>query len=135
MALLTWNDSYSVKVKEIDKQHQKLVELINLLHDGMKSGKGKEVLGGILTELVNYTVYHFGYEEKLFEKYVYPETIIHKRQHADLVAQVGKFVDSYNNGSGVITVEIMNFLKDWLTGHIAGTDKKYSGFLNAKGVS
>lgn len=135
MALLTWNENYSVGIKEIDIQHKKLVELINSLHEGMKIGKGKEILGVILNELVDYTVYHFGFEEKLFEKYGYPETIIHKRQHSDLVAQVKKFVDSYNGGSSIITIEIMNFLRDWLTQHIAGSDKKYSSFLNNKGVA
>lgn len=135
MALLDWNDNYSVKVKEIDNQHKKLVELINTLHDGMKSGKGKEVLGKILDELANYTVYHFGYEEKLFEKHGYPESIIHKRQHSDLVSQVQKFIESYKNGNGVLTIELMNFLRDWLTQHIAGSDKKYTVFLNGKGVS
>ncbi|MBA4407716.1 hemerythrin [bacterium] len=135
MALLNWSDNYSVRVREIDTQHKKLIDLINTLHDGMKSGKGKEVLGGILNELVAYTVYHFGFEEKLFDKYGYPETIIHKRQHADLIAQVKKFVDSYNSGDGVLTIELMNFLRDWLTQHIAGSDKKYSDFFNGKGVS
>lgn len=135
MALLNWSDNYSVKVREIDLQHKKLVDLINSLHEGMKNGKGKEILGGILNELVDYTVYHFGFEEKLFEKHGYPEAIVHKRQHSDLVGQVKNFVDSYNGGAGVITIEIMNFLKDWLTHHIAGSDKKYSDFLNGKGIS
>ncbi|MCX6168934.1 MAG: bacteriohemerythrin [Ignavibacteriales bacterium] len=135
MALLNWSDSYSVGVKDVDLQHKKLVELINNLHDGMKLGKGKEILGSVLNELVSYTVYHFGFEEKLFEKYGYPETIIHKRQHADLVAQVKKFVEGYNNGGSVLTMDLMNFLKDWLTQHIAGSDKKYTSFFNSKGIA
>lgn len=135
MALLNWSDNYSVGVKEIDSQHKKLVELINNLHDGMKQGKGKEILGTVLNELASYTVYHFGFEEKLFDKYGYPETIVHKRQHADLVAQVKKLVESYNNGGSVLSMDLMNFLKDWLTQHIAGSDKKYTAFLNSKGIA
>jgi hemerythrin len=124
-----------VNIKEIDLQHQKLVELINNLHDGMKAGKGKEILGEILSELVNYTSFHFAFEEKLLEKYVYPETIAHKRQHSDLVGQVLAYKESYESGKTVLSIEIMNFLKDWLTTHITGTDKKYSTFLNSKGVN
>ena len=135
MALLNWSDSYSVGVKDIDLQHKKLIDLINSLHDGMKQGKGKEILGTVLNELANYTVYHFGFEEKLFEKYGYPETIVHKRQHADLVGQVKKLVESYNNGGSVLSMDLMNFLKDWLTQHIAGSDKKYTAFFNGKGIA
>ena len=65
MALMVWDNSFSVNVKEIDAQHQKLIALINDLHDAMKTGKAKDVLGKILSDLTDYTVYHFGNEERL----------------------------------------------------------------------
>ncbi|MCX7874727.1 MAG: bacteriohemerythrin [Melioribacteraceae bacterium] len=135
MALISWSDSYSVKVKEIDNQHQKLVNLINLLHDSMKEGKGKEVIGKVLTELVNYTVYHFSYEEKLFDKYGYPDAKVHARQHKDLVEKVSCYVKDFESGKGVLPMEVMNFLRDWLIKHIGGDDKKYGPFFNSKGLS
>ena len=33
-----------------------------------------------------------------------------------------------------MTVEVMEFLKQWLVKHIQGSDKKYAPFLNAHGV-
>jgi len=135
MTLITWSDNYSVKVKEIDNQHKKLADLINQLHDAMKEGKGKEIIGNVLNELVNYTVYHFGYEEKLFDKYGYPEAKIHAREHNDLVEKVKLYVKDYQSGKGVLTLEIMNFLRGWLMNHIGDTDKKYSSFFIAKGLS
>jgi len=33
-----------------------------------------------------------------------------------------------------MSVEVMEFLKDWLEKHILGTDRKYGPFLNDKGV-
>ena len=39
MSLITWNDTLSIKVEEIDIQHRRLVELINELHDAMSQGK------------------------------------------------------------------------------------------------
>ena len=135
MALLNWQSDFTVNVCEIDKQHQKLVEMINNLHDGMKAGKGKEVLGDILANLVKYTEFHFKYEEKLFEQYVYPETLAHKRQHSDLVNQVQNYKKSFESGESVLSMEIMSFLKVWLMDHIVGSDKKYSTFFNSRGVS
>jgi hemerythrin len=40
MALIQWNDGLSVNVVEIDRQHQKLIGMINDLNDAMRQGKG-----------------------------------------------------------------------------------------------
>ena len=134
MALITWNSTYSVNVKEIDLQHQKLIALINQLHDGMKAGKGKEIIGKILSDLADYTKFHFGYEEKLFDQTKYPDTMVQKRQHSDLVKQVVNYISKFQKGEAILTMELMNFLKDWLMNHIVATDKKYTSFLNSKGI-
>jgi hemerythrin-like metal-binding protein len=134
MALLTWNDAYSVKIKEIDLQHQKLVELVNELHHNMKQGKGKEIVGKILHDLVDYTVYHFATEEKLFAKYSYPDSRVHIREHQDLVEQVSANVKEFEKGKGVLPMDLMEFLKNWLVNHIAKSDKNYSSFFNSKGI-
>ena len=34
----------------------------------------------------------------------------------------------------MLSMEVMNFLKNWLVKHIMGTDKHYGPYLNAKGV-
>ena len=134
MALITWSPDYSVGNEEIDSQHKKLIEIINTLHDGMKAGKGKVILGDILDELTNYTGFHFAVEEKLFEKYNYPDTITHKQAHADMVERVLEFREGYVKGSSLLTLEIMNFLRDWLVNHIAKSDKNYSAYFKEKGV-
>jgi hemerythrin-like metal-binding protein len=134
MALITWNEKFSVNITEIDSQHKKLIELINELHEAMKVAKGQDVMGNILSELVNYTVYHFGTEEKLFQKHGYAEYITHKKEHDDLTKQVVAAADKFNKGGNIITVEVMNFLKDWLQKHILTVDKRYAPFLNSKGV-
>ena len=68
MALIQWSSSLSVKVKQIDDEHQKLIKLINDLNDAMRVGKGKEALGKIINELVNYAAVHFNTEERYFDR-------------------------------------------------------------------
>jgi hemerythrin-like metal-binding protein len=114
----------STGIGEQDTQHKKLIDLINQLNDAMQAGKGVDVLGKVLSELVNYTVAHFGYEEKLMAQYKYEDTPAHKGEHKKFVDTVGEFKKKFDSGNAVITVEIMNFLRDWLTSHIMKTDKK-----------
>jgi hemerythrin len=134
MALITWNDTLSVNIKEIDEQHKKLIAMVNELHSAMGSGKGKEAMGSILGGLVDYTKGHFSAEELIMLKHQYPGYLKHKADHDALTKQVLDFQGKYTEGKTLVTVEIMNFLKDWLTNHIQNTDKKYGPFLNGKGV-
>ncbi|MEW6263187.1 MAG: bacteriohemerythrin [Thermodesulfobacteriota bacterium] len=134
MALIDWSGNLSVKVAEIDQQHQKLVAMINEIHEAMKQGRGKNVLGPIINELVNYTKTHFTTEEKYFDQFKYPQADIHKAKHKEFVKKVSEFKAGFDKGSLSLTVEVMNFLKDWLSGHIAGDDKKYGPFFNEKGL-
>jgi hemerythrin len=134
MALITWNESFAVNIKKIDDQHKRLVELINILHDSMKTGKGNAVIGPILSDLLSYTAFHFATEEKLFQQYAYPENLRHKKEHDDLASKVKAFSNDFKAGKISVTIEVMHFLSDWLSSHILGSDQKYAPFLINKGV-
>jgi hemerythrin len=134
MAHITWNDSMSVQIAEIDKQHQCLIELVNRLHDSMKAGQGNAIIGAILSDLLNYTNFHFNTEEKYFQQYGYPEYLRHKMQHDELTKQAKALNESHIKGKLTITIEVMNFLRDWLKTHIMESDKKYASFLCGKGL-
>lgn len=135
MSLVEWKEIYIVKVNEVDNQHKKLVSLVNELHDAMIIGKGKEVLNKVLNELVEYTVYHFATEEKYFDQYEYPGSDQHKKQHKELVEQVAALKAKIDSGEKVLTLDVMNFLRDWLHDHIIGSDKLFGPYLNSKGVN
>jgi hemerythrin-like metal-binding protein len=132
--LITWDDDYSVGIAEIDEQHKRLVGLVNDLHDAMSVGKGRTVLSTVLTELVEYTAYHFQTEERLFEQFDYPDRAEHKRLHDELTAKAVQLKKSHDEGNQMITIEVMVFLSDWLKVHILQEDKQYSAFLISRGV-
>lgn len=135
MPLMEWNPKLSVGIDLLDKDHQKLVKLINDLYEAMKAGHGKESLGPILNGLVDYTKIHFAHEEKFFAETKYPDTAAHKREHDALTKQVLAVQAKYNNGeTGTLSLEVMNFLRDWLVNHIQGSDKKYTSHLNGAGI-
>ncbi len=74
MSLMTWDDRYSVKVREWVNHHKKIMNAINELHNAMADGKGKEVLERTLGNPASYASYNFSSEEKEMEKHKYPDS-------------------------------------------------------------
>ena len=98
----------------------------------MRSRAGRTVLGSTLTELAQYTVEHFQTEEKLMTAARYQHLDAHKREHEKLVAEVVAFQRQFESGSVTITLDLMNFLSDWLINHIKGVDRRYVPTLSGK---
>jgi hemerythrin len=134
MDFIRWKEAYSVQVQEIDEQHKKLFSLINHLADAMKVGKGRDVLAVVLTELVDYTDYHFKTEELLFQQHEYPDFEKHKRMHDDLTGKARSLKASFDGGNTKLSVDLMLLLSNWLNDHILREDRKYGPYLNSKGV-
>jgi hemerythrin len=132
MALITWRVVLAVNIKEVDDQHKQLIEILNTLHDSMRQEKGKKVLDSVLKRLADYTVYHFGTEERLFQEYGYPEAEEHKREHDAFTKQVLDFQKAFEEGRARITVELLYFLTDWLKNHIIRVDRKFGEYVTRR---
>jgi len=135
MALLDWNESYSVSIRAFDEHHHHLFDQLNKLHDAMKAGKSEAVLGAILQELVNYAATHFTAEETVMRLHSYPELADHRKQHQELTAQVADFELKYRKGEVLLGLPLMEFLRGWLMQHIRATDHQYSAYLRSRGVA
>ncbi len=132
--LIDWSDRYSVGVFKFDNQHKMLIKQINDLHMAMRIGNGKSSLITVMDNLVKYTVEHFADEEREMQRTNYPDYMAHKREHDKLVEKVQDLRERMSSGKIVVTMEVMNFLRDWLTNHIAKVDKQYSDHLVGQGV-
>ena len=66
MPFAEWSDEFSVGVEKIDRDHKRLLALLNELHDALEAGERPEVTGKVLDGLVLYVGYHFAHEEALF---------------------------------------------------------------------
>ncbi|GAB4337180.1 MAG: hypothetical protein Kow0037_19540 [Calditrichia bacterium] len=134
MSLIQWQERFSVGISTIDRQHQRLIKMINELQKAMHNGKGNNVLARQIAELKNYVVVHFSTEEKLFEKYDYPLTMSHKLEHQSFVNKVKEFEADYAAGKAAISIKLFSFLSDWLRNHILKNDKKYAEFFASQGI-
>jgi hemerythrin len=85
--------------------------------------------------LISYTRYHFTAEERLMQKYNYPEFREHQAEHVKLAGQVEHFINDYAEGETQIDDKVMEFLKHWLVDHILNTDVAFGLFLSKAGLS
>ncbi len=135
MALIAWSlEKYSVKIKDVDEQHQKLIKILNELHEATNVGHGEDIIQNIVAELESYTRYHFELEEKLMRTNHYPDYQEHKKKHDFFTGHVAELHAGLNAEEKGLTVDALTFLRDWVHEHITGTDKAYSTYLNDKGV-
>lgn len=134
MALVPLRDDSKVNVVEIDCQHEKLISLLNQLHEAMELRKGTETLGELLSELVEYTQGHFAYEEQLMSQYEYPEYAKHQAEHEKLMQHITDLADRFRSGDLLLSFAIMLALRNWAMIHIDKRDKPLGAFLNGKNV-
>ena len=126
---ILWNESYNIGIGNIDTQHKKLVDIINELYESFVDQTTGQKLHKILKELEDYTIYHFGTEEELFKKHGYPQTEAHLAEHKGFVERIKQFNADLIDGKTSLTFQLMNYLKNWLLGHICGSDQEYVSFF------
>ena len=122
MAFFVWNETMSVGNQMIDRDHQKLVAYVNEMHAAMMAGRGRDIVGMILDKLVAYTKEHFAREEIVWKAGHYVNFAQHQMEHAELLKTVGEFHANYKAGSCTLSVDVMNFLRNWLKEHIMKSD-------------
>jgi len=135
VALFQWDESFSVGVRQFDAQHQKLVDMLNSLHDASQEGRSREVLGRIFHDLIEYTVTHFQAEERLMAASGFPGYAEHRMEHERLTARAVQLQEEFRKGKINVDLDVLNFLVAWLGGHIKGTDREYGPYLNDRGIT
>ena len=69
------------------------------------------------------------------QKHGFPGFEAHRTEHESFIHAVEKHVKEFKEGKAGAPVSLLFFLQSWLKDHILKTDKAYTSFLNAKGVS
>ena len=123
--LVDWTKGLATGIPLIDEQHKMLLNYINSLHSAMKRGVTDTELLNILNVLYDYTVSHFSTEEQFFSHSDYADTQKHREIHRKFTDRIAEFRDAMAKGSAQVSMELLNFLKDWLIHHIQGTDHQY----------
>jgi hemerythrin len=134
MAYIQWQDDFSVRVKEIDDQHKGLIEMINSLHEAMLSNKARDLQTKTINGMVDYAVKHFALEERYMKQFGYAGYQKHKAEHDQFAGKALDLKARMEKAGFVLTLEILNFLRDWLRDHILKVDKAYSAEFTRHGL-
>ncbi|MFA5894105.1 MAG: bacteriohemerythrin [Candidatus Margulisiibacteriota bacterium] len=136
MAQIVWDNSFSVGVKLIDAQHKKLFSILNELELAVNSRRDEDpaLLENIVYALHAYVDFHFGEEEKYFQKFNYQEADPHQAEHRTYEEKIQEFHKNYLSSKAGLAREILTFLQNWIQGHIKTIDKKYTKCFNDHGL-
>ena len=134
MDALVWGPRFFTGHGEIDAQHQELFNKVASLHAAMREGKGRKIIGELLVFLAAYTEEHFTAEESILQKAGYATLPQHQKLHHQLLAQVGEVKRRFDAGEALKTMEVSEFLADWLRTHILGHDHAYIPTLKKAGM-
>lgn len=125
MSYFEWEARYDIGVPEMNREHQKLIDLMNQLHKQHEARASKDAIAKTVDALFSFTRIHFEHEEAYMAKINYPELKVHRLVHKDLIERLTNHKSEFEK-KGVLSDAFFSFLKRWLAAHILGIDKKYS---------
>jgi hemerythrin len=131
MAFMNWQPDFSVGSPALDDQHKGLIELINELHTATLRGQVRTEMQRIFGELIQYTETHFSCEEGLMRQTSYPRYLAHRVQHVQFVHKLQELFVQAKAMKFTVSMDLLLFLKTWLSEHILGTDQELAPHLKA----
>ena len=134
MSLFVWDESFSTGIELIDEQHQRLMAMIAELDQAEGEGTGGLLISYVLQELMRYVVTHFEDEEQLMMRHDFPGLTSHRQEHDFYVERLKHIQESYHDGD-TLTRQTLDFLKDWISCHIKGTDQIYAAFIRERAAA
>ena len=129
---LLWDKTLSVQVGEIDDDHRRLVDLFNLLNHAVAEKASADYVEALLEELISCTDCHFKHEERLMTRYAYDGLREHRQEHQELISSVTELQEKRRQAAKPLSMEDIEYLEHWLTGHILGPDMDLGAFLSER---
>ncbi len=127
--LISWDDEFSVGIEAIDRQHTRMLSLINQIDEVIQQGGTYEMFAPVLDDLIDYTIQHFAHEEKLLEENHCPDIDKHKKSHVRLRGELLNWQEKVTDAAPEEMREHMFFLRIWFPGHILNVDKRDAEYL------
>lgn len=126
--MFAWSNSFNTAIESVDRQHQKLIEMVGELSERFENGWPElEWVDHALKELIDYADQHFLDEELLMARYkLDPRHVsLHHMEHKSFIYDLKSMYENLYSEEDLIVVweKLVRFATSWLTCHILGFDR------------
>lgn len=129
-----WNDHFNTGLPEIDHQHRRLVELLNLFAAQVATDLSLDRAKAVYADLVAYALSHFAAEEAMMNRYFpdAPEAEEHKVLHQRFAEALKSHETGLNEEGGLTRIDAaLSSLTYWLVEHILRSDRHMGHLVHA----
>lgn len=124
MALLHWEERYSVGIEAVDHEHRELVDLINRLHGKATAQGSKVAVLGFFGDLYKAISAHFALEERFMRERGYDQLTRHKHDHERLLDEVRDIMEDYEINDLFDEKLLAQRLDAWFSRHFESHDAR-----------
>jgi hemerythrin len=128
---LQWNEAYRLGIGTIDKQHQKLFDIVGEIFSLKEHNDVKEEIRNILYELHEYIQIHFSDEEAYMKEIEYPELAHHQQLHKKIVENVAAITKN-SDRLDILQTKMRVIAKRALVDHILNEDMKIKEYQKSR---
>jgi hemerythrin len=129
-----WDNSLATGNELIDSQHKQLFVAINELVETCNAGKGVGEIKKSIDFLNDYTIKHFFEEERIQQKYKFPDYTAHKQYHEAFKATVRDLSHRLilKGATEDLVKEVNESVGAWLVNHIKIQDFKLVKYIRSR---
>jgi len=127
-----WDSQYSIGMPEIDRQHKKLMKILNdtIKHSNGNKNDEMRYFNRTVRKAEKYLKMHFETEERILSKTGYNKLEEHKAEHNKFYEEIRKSNEEIeNNIKDINLFDATAYIKEWLLNHIKNYDKKADQFI------
>lgn len=128
-ALPSWDPSHSVGNPELDRQHQRLLELAAQAIELAESGSPmRETFHRVLNDITDMAFQHFAAEEDLLARNGCPTLAEHKAEHDAYLEQLTRVL--YQGSTGVDDrLALAQLMREFTSHHLRETDLETKPYM------
>ena len=131
--LIKWKSEFAIDNGIIDDDHKEIIGNLNSIIAALLTGTNAGQLVAMIDDLHEVAARHFEREERLQELLNFPDSVVHKAEHLELLeslVQIGKSLrDIPPDMSPEHSGRLKAFLYKWILSHIVHSDLKMQPYL------